>query len=114
MGFFRKKKAKVVEKTATQKLNEEIKNHAIKIENLERLKPRLNKLIIHYKKQLHKSSRQYVSDNGMTLTFAKGYEGYPDGFFAFADKTGLDIEPLCASRYSYEVESSFIVKAKEK
>jgi len=113
MGLFRKKKkAVVVEKTVSQKLNDEIKNHTIKINNLERLKPRLNKFIAHYKKQLNPDSRVY--DSGVTLTFVKGFKNYPDGFYAFADKLGLNIEPRCSTTYNYGEEQSFIVRAKSK
>ena len=111
MGLFRKKKAVIVEKTATQKLNEEIKTHTTVIDSIERLKPRLNKLIAHYKKQLQ--SHTHVYGGGVTLTFIKG-NGYPDGFYAFADKLGLNIEPICGSTYSYSEEKSFVVRAKSK
>jgi len=114
MGLFRKKKkAKVVEKTALQKLNEEIKINTNAVTSLERLKPRLNKLITHYKKQLA-PDRSHVYGIGVTLQFAKGITTYPDGFYAFADNLGLNIEPMCASRYSYEAEPSFVVRAKTK
>jgi len=113
MGLFsKKKKAKVVEKTPSQKLTEEIKIHTTAVDSLERLKPRLNKLITHYKKQLDPYSRVY--DSGITLTFMKGFKDYPDGFFAFSDKLGLNIEPLCGSRYEVDREKSFIVRAKVK
>ena len=113
MGLFRKKKKKVVvEKTASQLLNEEIRTHTTTVDNLERLKPRVNKFITHYKKQLDAHIQVY--GNGITLTFAKGFEKYPDGFYAFADKLGLNIEPHCSSTYSYRPEPSFTVKAKEK
>lgn len=114
MGFFRKKKKKavIVERTPSQKLNDEIKRHTTTVNNLERLKPRLNKLIAHYKKQLDKYSNIY--DEGISLSFTKGFKGYPDGFFAFTDKMGLNIEPLCASRYDYKEEKTFVVRAKSK
>lgn len=112
MGLFRKKKAVVVEKTASQKLNEEIKIHTSTVDNLERLKPRVNKLIAHYKKQL--DTHSHVYDNGITLTFIKGVNGYPDGFYAFADKLGLNVEPICGSTYNYREEKSFVVRAKNK
>jgi len=115
MGFFRKKKKKavIVERTPSQKLNDEIKTHARTVNNLERLKPRLNKFIVHYKKQLDSDSG-HIYDGGITLTFNKGFKGYPDGFFAFTDKLGLNIEPLCASRYDYKEEKTFVVRAKAK
>ncbi len=113
MGLFRKKKkAVVVEKTPIQKLNEEIKINTNAIVNLERLKPRLNKLITHYKKQLDPYS--HIFGIGITLTFAKGFNNYPDGFYAFADKLGLNIEPICGSRFDFQPEPSFVVKAKHK
>jgi len=112
MGLFRKKKAVVVPKTALQNLNEEIKTHTATVDNLERLKPRINKFITHYKKQLDNSSHVY--GNGITLQFAKGFTTYPDGFYAFADKLGLNIEPRCGSTYSYSPEPSFTVRAKSK
>ncbi len=112
MGFFkRKKKAVVVPKTAIQKLNEEIKLNTNAVNSLERLKPRLNKLITHYKKQL--SSDSHVYGIGVTLNFSKGTTRYPDGFYAFADKLGLNIEPQCSSR-DYQPEPSFVVRAKSK
>jgi len=82
------------------------------VDSLEKLKPRLNKLITHYKKQL--DSHTHVYANGITLQFAKGFTTYPDGFYAFADKVGLNIEPLCSSRYDFQPEPSFVVKAKYK
>ncbi len=114
MGLFKRKpkKAKVVEKTALQNLNQEIRTHEITATNLERLKPRLNKFITHYKKQL--SGYNYVHSSGVTMHFAKGIKNYPDGFYAFADKLGLNIEPQCSSRYGYTDEPSFIVSAKNK
>ncbi len=113
MGLFRrKKKAVIVQKTASQNLDMEIRIHTSTVNNLERLKPRLNKLITHYKKQLQKHTHVYA--NGITLTFIKG-NGYPDGFYAFADKLGLNIEPICSNNsYSYSEEKSFIVRAKSK
>ena len=112
MGLFRKKKAVVVSKTASQNLDIEIKIHTATVDILERLKPRVNKLITHYKKQL--DSHTHVYGSGITLQFAKGFTTYPDGFYAFADKLGLNIEPRCGSTYSYEPEPSFVVKAKSK
>ncbi len=111
MGLFnKKKKAKVVEKTPIQKLNEEIKINTNTVTSLERLKPRLNKFITHYKRQLHSDSHVYGT--GVTLHFSKGIVTYPDGFYAFADKLGLNIEPICGSTYNYSPEPSFIVRAK--
>ncbi len=110
--FGRKKKAVVVPKTASQNLNAEIKSHTNAVNSLERLKPRLNKLITHYKKQLQAHTHVYGS--GITLTFIKGVDGYPDGFYAFADKVGLNIEPICGSTYAYSEEKSFVVRAKNK
>jgi len=112
MGLFRKKKAVVVPKTAIQKLDEEIKINTNAVDSLERLKPRLSKLITHYKKQLDSDSHVYGI--GVTLNFAKGFTKYPDGFYAFADKLGLNIEPRCGSTYSYSPEPSFTVRAKSK
>jgi hypothetical protein len=113
MGLFRrKKKAVVVEKTATQKINAEIKTYTTTVDKLERLKPRLNKLITHYKKQLQLHTHVY--GHGITLTFIKG-DGYPDGFYAFADKLGLNIEPICSNNsYGSNEEKSFVVRAKSK
>jgi len=113
MGFFRRKKKKnaVVIKTAIQNLNEEIKKYTTTVNNLERLKPRLSKLIIHYKKQL--SSYNHVYDGGVRLSFVKHFKDYPDGFFATADTLGLNIEPVCASTYNYD-EKTFLVRAKSK
>ncbi len=112
--FNLKKKAKKVEipKTALQNLNTEIKLYTNTVANLERLKPRLNKLITHYKKQL--GSYNYVHSGGITLNFAKGITNYPDGFYAFADKLGLNIEPQCSSNYNYSPEPTFVVSAKSK
>ena len=110
--FGRKKKAVIVERTAIQNLTEEIRVNTSAVKSLERLKPRLNKLITHYKKQLDSSSHVYGI--GITLHFSKGIINYPDGFYAFADKLGLNIEPLCSSRYSFEAEPSFVVRAKYK
>jgi len=110
--FKRKKKAVVVEKTPIQKLNEEIKINTDAINNLERLKPRLNKLITHYKKQL--DSYSHVFGGGITLSLLKGINSYPDGFYAFADNLGLNIEPICGSSYGYSDEKSFTVKVKHK
>ena len=113
MGLFRKKKnAVVVEKTATQKLNDEIKLHTSTVANLERLKPRINKFITHYKKLLDPHTLVY--SGAITLSFKEGFKGYPDGFFAFADKLKLNIEPMCESTYNYKAEKSFVVRAKSK
>ena len=112
MGLFRKKKAVVVPKTAVQKLNEEIKINTNAVTSLERLKPRLNKLITHYKKQLDTDSHVYGI--GVTLHLAKGFTKFPDGFYAFADKLGLNIEPACTSSYNYKEEPTFTVRAKSK
>jgi len=113
MGLFKKEKKKVIrEKTALQNLIEEIKTHTTTVDSLERLRPRLKKFITHYKKQLNLHNNVYGS--GVTLTFAKGFINYPDGFYAFADKLGLNIEPVCASSYDYSPEPSFIVRAKSK
>ncbi len=114
MGLFKKKKkkAKVVEKTALQNLNKEIETHTTTVSNLERLKPRLNKFMTHYKRQL--SAYNYVHSSGVTLHFAKGIKTYPDGFYAFADKLGLNVLPICGNRYNYEEEPSFVVSAKSK
>lgn len=111
-GRKKKKKAVIVEKTPIQNLTEEIRKNTSAVESLERLKPRLNKLITHYKKQL--SSSSHVYGIGITLRFSKGMTTYPDGFYAFADELGLNIEPLCSSRYSFEAEPSFVVRAKYK
>jgi len=76
------------------------------------LKPRLNKFIAQYKKQL--STYNYIHSSGVTLHLAKGIKTYPDGFYAFADKLGLNVLPICGSRYSYDEEPSFVVSAKSK
>ena len=39
---------------------------------------------------------------------------FPDGFFALADKLGLNIEPICNSGYSSEHGKRFNVRAKSK
>lgn len=106
-----KKKAEVP-KTAIQNLNAEIKSYTTTVDNLERLKPRLAKLVTHYKKQL--GTYNYAHNTGVTLRFAKGIINYPDGFYAFADKLGLNVQPVCSSGYDYDPEPSFIVSAKSK
>ncbi len=114
MGLFKKKKAKKVEvpKTAIQNLNEQIKTYSATVSDLERLKPRLAKLVTHYKKQI--GTYNYAHNSGVTLRFAKGIINYPDGFYAFADKLGLNVQPVCSSGYDYDPEPTFIVSAKSK
>ena len=114
MGLFKKKKAKKVEvpKTAIQNLNEQIKTYSATVSDLERLKPRLAKLVTHYKKQL--GTYNYAHNTGVTMRFTKGIINYPDGFYAFADKLGLNVQPVCSSGYDYDPEPTFIVSAKSK
>jgi len=113
MGLFRKKKKAVIVKTVTQTLNQEIKKHNNLIGNYNRLVPRLNKFVAQYKH--HLSAHAYINDDAITLHFTKDFTEYPDGFFALADKLGLNIEPICMNTYSYgSAEKSFIVRAKAK
>jgi len=102
MGLFTRKKKKnaVVVKTITQVLNEKIKEHSIFVENLERMKPRLNKFVAEYKAYL--SAYKYVHETGITLCLKKGIGSYPDGFFASADRLGLNIEPSCSTYSSFD------------
>ncbi len=44
-----------------------------------------------------------------------GDNKYPDGFFAFADKLGLNVEPICGSGYGSRNDNrQIIVRAKVK
>jgi len=114
MGLFRKKKKNaVIVKTITQVLNESIKEHSTLVEELERMKPRLSKFVAGYRGYL--STYRYVHSTGITLSLKKGITDYPDGFFALADKLGLNIEPNCGSTYSsFDRQKSFVVRAKSK
>lgn len=114
MGLFRRKKKKVIkEETFSHSLNYEISKHDEQIQNYHRLKPRLSKFVSIYKK--HFATSVHIHNEGITLHFTKKFAGdYSDGFFALADKLGLNIEPICNSTYSYSEEKAFIVRAKSK
>lgn len=115
MGLFRKKKKAVVVKTFTSALNEVLAKEDTRISNYLKLKPRLAKFVAIYKQ--HFGTYIYIHSEAIQIKFNKNFtygDDFPDGFFALADKLGLNIEPLCNSGYSSEHGKSFNIRAKVK
>ncbi len=119
MGFFKKEKKKnaVIVKTITQVLDKEIKEENEKIEKYQKLIPILHKFVSEYKRYFN--GYAHIYGDSVQLQFKKDYHEYPDGFFALADKLGLNVEPCCDNGgwgYSINTEyhRSFNVKAKSK
>ncbi len=112
--LIKKKKSKKAEETLAISLGRELKKHDAEIENYQRMKLNIHKFINHYKAQL--TCRAYMHSSGVTLYLQGEYfNEYPDGFFAFADKLGLTVEPNCNSGYSYsDNERPVVVRAKNK
>ena len=115
MGLFRKKKKAVIKKSFINALNEVLAKEDTKISNYLKLKPRLSKFVAVYKYKFD----PYVYAHGDTIQikFNKDFDystDYPDGFFALADKLGLNIEPICNSGYSADNGKRFNVRAKSK
>jgi len=116
MGLFKKKKNAVIVKTFLQALNHEMKIEDDRIVNYQRLKSKLPKFLTAYQKYFNNYAHIY--GDTIQLQFKKDYEDYPDGFFALADKLGLNIEPCCTSGgfgFDYaDYYRSFNVKVKSK
>lgn len=123
MGLFSRKEKKnaVIVRTFTQSLNEEIKKEDTKIASYERLKPRLAEFIKEYKHYFTNDVTIY--GDLVQIQFNKKFtygSQYPDGFYALADKLGLNIEPNCGGGYYGGLGgggasiSSFNVRAKSK
>lgn len=111
MGLFKKKK-QVPKETLHDSLAKVIKSHDREIENYIRMKATIGKLVAKYRTSLTTSA--YIHGDGITL-YIKHMEGYPDGFFAFADKLGLNVEPICGSGYASRGENrQIIIRAKDK
>jgi len=108
--MFNKKKKK--EPTVEENLVKEIQSEDAKMHNYVATKKVISKFITKYKSSLTNYARIY--DYTLRFTLKKEYSStYPNGFFAYADKLGLNIEPICNSNYS-EATRDFIVRAKKK
>ena len=115
MGLFRKKKKAVIVKTFITALNNELAKEDKKIADYQRLKLRLPKFVAVYKR--HFDTYIYVHADAIRIKFNEDFDygtDFPDGFFALADKLGLNIEPICNSGYSSEHGKRFNVRAKSK
>ncbi len=113
MGLFRKKKKAVIKKTFIIALTEVLAKEDTRISNYLKLKPRLNKFVAVYKQ--HFDTYIYIHSEAIQIKFNKDFtygDDFPDGFFALADKLGLNIEPLCNSGYSSDHGKSFNIRAK--
>ncbi len=111
MGLFKKKKASIVPTLDTE-LNKAIAKHDAIVDNYIRTKPALRKLVTKYKSSLTNYANIY--DGRIRISLKKEFfKDYPDGFFAYADKLGLTIEPICNS-YSESMERDLVVRAKSK
>jgi len=105
-------KKKKPEPTVQENLKAEIKVEDHKMANYIATKKVINKFISKYKSSLTNYARIY--DYTLRFTLKKEYSDiYPNGFFAYADKLGLNIEPICNSSYS-NTTRDFIVRAKKK
>ena len=115
MGLFGKKKPKRKQVTTSDEFTKATKERDLINKNYATIKPQVIKLIAKYKDAL--TTHASISGDVITLHLIDKYlEIYPDGFFAFADKLGLNIEPTCmngryASQYTYR---AFDVRAKNK
>jgi len=115
---FKKKKNAVIVKTFTQSLNEELKKEDTKIANYKRLKPRLVDFVSRYKQCF--TSYVNIYGDQVTIHLKDNVKEYPDGFYALADKLGLNIEPICGSGYTASTygtstyERGFVARAKSK
>jgi len=114
MILFKRKKAKIVP-TLTVNLIKVIREHDEEVRNYQRMKINVQKFITKFKSELGVDA--YIHGDKLTLYLRKQHRSdeYPDGFFAFADKLGLTVEPICSSVYSYsDKEKPFTVRAKSK
>ena len=115
MGLFRKKKKAVIKKSFINALNEVLAKEDTKISDYLRMKPRLNKFVAVYKQYF--DTYIYAHSDCVQIKFNKDFDygtDFPDGFFALADKLGLNIEPICNSGYSSDHGKRFNVRAKSK
>ena len=111
MRLFKRKEAKIVP-TLTVNLIKVIREHDEEIANYRRMKINVQNFITKFKNELGVDA--YISGDKLTLYLRKQHGGeYPDGFFAFADKLGLTIEPICSTIYT-DNEKPFSVRAKSK
>ncbi len=113
MGLFGKKKSKRKQVTTSDEFIKATKERDLINKNYVTIKPQVTKLIAKYKDAL--TTHASISGDVITLHLIEKYnEIYPDGFFAFADKLGLNIEPTCMSgRYPSEYRA-FDVRVKGK
>jgi len=112
MGLFRRKKKNAVIVTLAQNLGKELDKHDKKIDIYLRTKPQLLKLIKKYKTSL--TTHAHIYDGIITIHLQEEFnEKYPDGFFAYADKLGLNVEPICGT-YNDSLEKAITVRAKSK
>ena len=115
MGLFGKKKPKRKQVTTSDEFIKATKERDRINKNYSIIKPQVTKLIAKYKDSL--TTHASISGDIITLHLIDKYKViYPDGFFAYADKLGLNIEPSCMnSRYPSEnTYRAFDVRAKSK
>jgi len=111
MGLFGRK-PKQPKTTLTVNLISTLTKHDKEIANYKRMKLTIQKFITLYKKDL--ATTVNINGDQLTLYLRQGQRSsFPDGFFAYADKLGLTIEPHCISGYRYE-ERPFTIRAKSK
>jgi len=111
MGLFKKRKAVIVP-TIDNELKKVMDKEDKKVNSYLKTKPAVKKLIAKYKQCLTNYANIY--DYNIRLSLKKEFfKDYPDGFFAYADKIGLTIEPIC-NNYNESMERDFIVRAKNK
>ena len=111
MGLFNKKKKKA-ESTLMTNVISQLKKHDKEVANYKRMKLTIDKFITLYKKYLTNSAT--INGDQLVLHLKEGQRSsFPDGFFAYADKLGLTIEPHCSSGYIYE-QRPFTIRAKAK
>lgn len=109
MGLFSKKKKVPITVESSLKKCLDIEDK--RVDNYLKTKPAVQKLIAKYKTSLTPFANIYNYEIRLTLK-EEFYTKYPDGFFAFADKLGLNIEPICHGGYSSGKERDFTVRVK--
>ncbi len=115
MKLFGKKKPKKAKPTLADEFSTATKKRDTINKNYTTMKPQVTKLITKYKDAL--TTHVDISGSIITLHLIEKYKTiFPDGFFAFADKLGLNIEPTCMSdRYSGSYNyRAFDVRVKSK